>query len=147
MKSVVVLAFLLTACAKPNYVGADPAVIQPKVENCDFRFKQSQQCVSITWEKPPGERKLGSFLAKTYRLNSADRSIVLENAPGTIDIDLRMPDMGGHGSNAPISVQHVDVGTYRVEGVLFSMRGRWDIHVQIKQGNVVRDEAIIPFNY
>ena len=147
MKVVILIATMLTACAKPNYVNAQTnPPPRGKGDACEIRFEVSKDCMSLTWEKMPGERTLGTFLVKVYRLSAADNGAILQDPLGSVDVSLEMPSMG-HGSNAPIVVDRLDIGTYRVGGVIFSMHGPWEIHVLVKHGNTVRDKAIVPFTF
>jgi len=143
--TTLLLSVSLPACAVPHYVTQTGATTTPgqKADACQAKFA-SERCVSYTWEKMPTDRDVGSFLFKTFRPNAADGSPVLEDLDGTVAVMLWMPSMG-HGSS-PVTVERVDVGTYRATQVFFVMRGEWEIHFQVKDGNSVRDQAIVPIN-
>lgn len=134
---------MLAGCADPKYAPAPAARSggeQQKVLTCEAKFADGH-CVSIQWETFPTEEDYGSFLLKVFRPNRADGSAVLES-PGVVPaVVLWMPSMG-HGSS-PVTVEQLDTGTYRASDVFFSMKGDWDIRIQLKQGDDVRDQALV----
>jgi hypothetical protein len=129
----------LAGCANPKYVTTDGGPGERKggsETECLARF------ASGAWEKRPTDGAFGSFLFKTFRPNLADGSAVpMDPNGGTVAVLLWMPGMG-HGSS-PVTVTRIDVGTFRAANVFFTMKGDWEIHVQLKEGDVVQDEAII----
>jgi hypothetical protein len=139
------LGLALAGCANPKYVtgGGDPGAQKGGAgAECMARFA-SGACVSLTWEQRPTDGAFGSFLFKIFRPNLADGSAVpVDPATGQVAVLLWMPGMG-HGS-APVKVSRIDVGTFRADNVFFTMKGDWEIHVQLKEGDVVQDEAVIP---
>lgn len=138
---------LLIACANPKYVNPAHANIggqEQKVATCEARFT-SGYCVSLAWEKLPTEQDFGAFVFKVFRPNRADGSPVLEDLTNTPSVLLWMPDMG-HGSS-PVSAERLDIGTYRVAKVFFTMHGDWQIRLQVKEGGKVKDEAVLPFTF
>ena len=60
----------------------------------------------------------------------------------SVEVALWMPSMG-HGSS-PVTVERLDTGTYRASEVFFTMKGDWEIRIQLKEGDEVRDQAIVP---
>jgi hypothetical protein len=52
----------------------------------------------------------------------------------------------GHGST-PTTTTRVDVGSYRVSNVFFTMPGEWELRLQAKNGTEVLDEANISINF
>jgi hypothetical protein len=134
------------SCAKPNYVSTNPGTGQGKIssDQCQAKFT-SGECVSLSWEKMPGD-SFGSFVFKTFRANLADGSPVPLDMSAQPSILLLMPDMGGM-QGPPVTVNHLDTGTYRASNVFFSMRGKWAIHFQIKDENTVRDEAVLLLDF
>lgn len=141
------LAFVLlslVACADRKYVSVENGSGGQGVEqkaSCT-PFKISGLCASFTWKKFPQGKEFGEMIVKVWRPNAVDGSMVLQDVQGTVDVELFMPDMG-HGSS-PVQVERQDVGTFSVSRVYFTMSGNWLIKVEIKQGNVIRDEADIP---
>jgi hypothetical protein len=141
-----VAAILFSAgCARPKFsspsLGSNSGSEKQEHSACDVKFSVSGDCVSFVWETVPASVKdYGSFLFKIYRLNKGDGSMVLVEASGTVVVQLWMPSMG-HGSS-PVTVEHLDVGTYRAKQVLFIMPGQWEIRFQIVNEHGQVDQAI-----
>ncbi len=138
-------------CAEKNYVqsSGDGAGPQKPVGDCDIRFQLpvSKSCVGFSWEKVQEGRRPGIGLLKIWRPNRADKSPVPVDAGEVVEVILWMPHMGGgHGSD-PVTVEPVDVGTYRLRRVFFSMPGQWEIRVFVKSGGNVVDQIYLPFTY
>jgi len=137
------LPLLLFSCAEAKYVNpVETAQGKQRIDTCQAKFA-SGHCVTYQWELLPTEEDFGSFVFKIYRANLADGSPVPEDLAG-MAVMLWMPSMG-HGSS-PVTVDRLDVGTYRASQVFFSMKGNWDIHIQSKDGNAVKDEALLPIS-
>lgn len=81
---------------------------------------------------------------KTGRANLVDGSFLAEDPYLELAVVLWMPSMG-HGSS-PVTIERLDRGTYRVSEVFFTMAGDWEIRVQLKAGNDVKSEAILPLS-
>lgn len=138
----VILLLLSIGCAERKYLtpaGTPSVVILEDV--CNVRFQTSQLCVSYAWTKKPSDNSYGEMIVKVWRPNAADGSAVPQDLAGAVAVVLWMPSMG-HGSS-PVTVERVDVGTYRATQVFFSMPGDWEIRVQSKEGETVRDQAVI----
>ena len=139
---------LCVSCADPRYAPAvshlPPTGTIDKLKSCEIKMN-SGECISSAWEKMPTEDDYGSFIFKTFHLSPADNSVVEDDLSGNFTVLLWMPAMG-HGSS-PVTVERIDVGTYRASRVFFSMKGQWEIRFQLKEGNAVTDQAIIPINW
>lgn len=138
------LACLVGACADPKYLSSSPPIgggPESKLNVCQARFA-SGYCASIAWVKYPTETDFGSFLFKTFRPNKGDGSAFPVDLGGTPTVVLWMPSMG-HDSS-PVQVEQLDVGTFRATDVFFVMKGQWEIRIQLKVGNEIKDQAIIP---
>lgn len=137
------LALLASSCAQPKYLNSpfSAAKGEQRLETCEAQFA-SGHCVSIAWELMPTETEYGSFVFKTYRPNLADASPVPVDLAQDIAIVLWMPGMG-HGSS-PVKVERVDMGTYLATEVFFTMKGAWEIRVQLKNNAVLKDQALVP---
>jgi hypothetical protein len=145
---VIALLFATVGCAKPTYIagGAAPSgVLTGAGTSCDAHFEKSGECVTIAWEKRPTESDYGSFVFKTYRLNLADQTPIVEDLSGEMSVRLFMPSMG-HGSS-PVAVTKIDSGTYRASNVFFSMHGDWQIYFELKTDNKVNDKAVVPVRF
>lgn len=142
-----ILFFILAStwvvgCADPKYVQiSDAGAAATQSTECSAKFAQSKLCVSYTWVKRPVGNQAAEMTIKIWRPNAADGSPVLQDVNG-VDVVLWMPSMG-HGSS-PVTVERADVGTFKATQMSFIMGGEWEIRIQIKEGNVVRDQAIIP---
>jgi hypothetical protein len=138
------LSLALLGCAERRYLNPTSngggGTIEQKLSGCMSTFSGGQ-CVSFAFEGEPVDGKLVTFLFKVFRKNNGDGSPVPIDLPGDIDVVLWMPSMG-HGSS-PVTVEKLDVGTYRASRVFFSMKGDWDLRFQLKVGGDVRDQAII----
>lgn len=139
------IILIFVGCAQPKYVNANSSEnntgVQEAVANCSVQFTQAQICVAWYWEKKPTSSEVGSFIFKTFRLNSFDSTAIEVNPVTVPQVQLWMPSMG-HGST-PTQVTQLDTGTYRAENVFFIMPGEWDIRFQIKDGDTVNDEALV----
>ncbi len=101
--------------------------------------------LSIVWIKNQTDEETGSFLLKFWRPNKGDQSPVLQDFAQTLNVRLWMPSMG-HGAS-PVSLQHIDIGTYQVDDVYFSMVGDWEIQVDLKNGEELVDATQIPIHF
>ena len=129
----------VSACAHSNDDAVDPLTLPAKptgpTSACALELVKENLCASITWESEPTESTKGVFLLKFTNVAGA------ATAPAqAVGVKLWMPAMG-HGSS-PIQLAAVSAGVYRVSDVYFVMAGRWEIHVQLKNGTAVADEAI-----
>jgi hypothetical protein len=61
-------------------------------------------------------------------------------APQSVRVDANMPEHR-HGMNYRAAVVRMPTGTYRAEGMLFHMPGRWDLTFDIVTGN--RTERLV----
>lgn len=135
---------LACGCAKPKYSQADTGRDREKASRtsegqCAVGFANSGLCLDWKWEKKPTEEVEGSLIFKIYRLDLADRTPVLVDAPSLPKLVLWMPSMG-HGSS-PTSVQRIDTGIYRATKVYFVMPGPWELKFQFKNTESRVDEA------
>lgn len=135
------------SCARPKYVQVmnqasnDNSVGETQAE-CRQTFSKSGLCLVWYWEKKPTSVKdEGILIFKSYHLNAHDQTAVETDMAASPHIVLWMPDMG-HGSR-PTVTHRLDVGTYRVSKIYFSMTGEWDIHFQSKNGSEVIDETAV----
>lgn len=137
---------LLTSCTDPTYLKQDPNVKfqeQEKVNsNCSIKFKKSEICIDIWWDKKPSQTEMGSFYFKTYRQNKVDGSPVLVDLGANPKVVLWMPSMN-HGSRPPVQTTNLDTGTFKASPVFFIMSGPWEIRFQIIESGQVADEAIL----
>lgn len=149
------LIALFTACARPNYIQPNRETQKGFNKDIEYlvNFKNKQSSiVAIKWLALPTLKDVGSFIFKTARPNLADGSPFPEDVYPHVNedgehlaVELWMPGMS-HGSS-PVIVKREDVGTYRASEVYFSMYGYWEIRIQFKDGDLVRDEAVLGINF
>lgn len=142
----VLLGLSLWGCAHPRYEETAPASPQESAEDplasCDLEFTKSHFCASLNWEKKPTEEEAGSFVLEFH--GDRDPSQFVELIYPLVVV-LWMPSMG-HGS-APVTVESLGMGQYRISKVFFIMHGDWEIKIQIKSGQDVLDEVVLPYRF
>lgn len=130
--------------------------------DCPFDFTQLNLCGALTWDLPPppgspshapglpDEDGYRSFKFRFFRKGQGNSSTGPFVDPGhQFKVVLFMPSMG-HGSSPtrvePLrdSAGNPAVGQYWVKQVYFSMDGDWDIRLQLKNGNQVVSQVILP---
>ncbi|RZA07587.1 MAG: hypothetical protein EOP11_07270 [Proteobacteria bacterium] len=127
---ILLLCISFTGCAKARYAAPEPEtrVVGGASRAEAFRFTPSGDQAWLSWEQKPTDEEYGSFILKIGRANFADGSpLPLDTAVG-VEVVLWMPAMG-HGSN-PVALEKIDIGTYRVSEVFFTMPGDWEIRVR-----------------
>lgn len=131
--SILLLALFNFSCARPNYqddTGRTPA--------SDNEFSLRTLNLQFYWDHRPTDKKdAGSFTLEFF--DPQDRSRFLDPQEDLV-VFIWMPDMG-HGSS-PVKVDRLSQGVYRISNVYFLMGGRWDIHIQLKQGEQLVEEVI-----
>ena len=143
--SVAFVGLLVVDCARPNYVtSAGLGTIKEDSITCQSRFA-SGKCLSYAWETNPTEEGFASFIFKSFRQNKADGSPVLEDLTFEPSVVLWMPGMG-HGSS-PVTVERLDIGTYRASKVSLYMHGQWEIRFLLKDRNEIKDHATIALDF
>lgn len=139
-------AFLLSACAEPQYVSeaVSPQSVDKAgsgVYNCEAQFKNFDGCVTWAWEKEPNSKEYGRMQVKIFRPNRLDGSSLLIEPDAELDLILWMPSMG-HGS-VPTRTEKVDIGSYRIHNLFFVMPGEWEMKFQLKREGKLVDEALV----
>ena len=142
----------LCACARPEYLSKEsqaPGAHQ-KLELTGSPLAKLGLNASIQWTRVQNDEteEMGAFLLKFWRPNLADQSPILQDPPSEwkLAIELVMPSMG-HGTS-PVRVQKMDIGTYLVEDVFFSMPGEWDVKIQfLNEAGAKIDETSILVHY
>lgn len=64
----------------------------------------------------------------------------LSDPSNTLSLMLWMPDHG-HGS-FPIELVRISEGIYKASKVFFTMPGHWDLHIQLKDEDIVVEEVL-----
>lgn len=139
---ILLLCTFSIACADKNYTDDQEQFAGPlKSEgNCALAFSQNQLCAHFNWETYPTETETGSFILRFWGASDQDANPVLKSPSKTLAVILWMSSMG-HGS-APVAIQNLGPGVYRVNRVFFTMRGDWEIRFQLKEGNQVVEQAV-----
>lgn len=140
MRALFAIAFLLTACAKPNYqdYGAAP--------KATLLFARAGWSGDLRWESVPTVGKdPGSLVLRIWKTDSHPPTF--PDAEMDLAAYLWMPSMG-HGSS-PVTVEKVSgqIGTFRLSDIFIIMHGDWDMHLQLKRSGSVVDETVSTLHY
>ena len=122
--------------------GTTPHQRQEDPSACPLSFPRSGLCAALTWTRPPAEEQTGSFELAFWRAGKPESGGPYVDPASTVAVKLWMPAMG-HGSS-PVKIAHGDAGKFQVTDVYFVMPGDWEIHVLLKNGSNVVDEAVLP---
>ena len=139
---IIALTVLLVGCADPKYetvVNAGASGGSEKLGECALKFSGSGLCAQWEWEKPANTTADSALRFKIVRANMLDGTPLAVDQ--NVQVILWMPEMG-HGS-APTKLERVDTGSYRVTEMYFIMPGRWQVRFQVKEGEAVKDEAVL----
>lgn len=138
------------SCAQPKYetrVDSPVSTSSDKVTaDCSVSFNRSGTCLTWQWLVSPASKVYGQALLKVFRPNKFDKTTVLVDPPSLPVVIPFMSSMG-HGTSRKPIVNVVDTGTYLVTDLYFTMKGPWEIKIQILNGQEVADEAAITFIY
>ncbi len=108
---------------------------------CPLLFPNAGLCASISWDKQPGSEEATSFTLRYWNRESGTFNGPYADPASTVGVKLWMPTMG-HGSS-PVTIAHdADSGVFKVTNVYFVMPGEWEVHVQLKDGAKVVEEAV-----
>lgn len=165
LKLVVLIfaAFFISACAKPNYQDAPPAIPfqtdpdttpqdpeKPKPPSapveppqCNLLLSVEPLCVQYRWTKSPTTEQMGEL-----ELTFTNTASPFEKADPKLKpfVKLWMAEHG-HGSR-PVVVEKIETGKYRISKVFFSMPGKWQIRFQLlNEKNEVADQVIDEINF
>lgn len=104
-------------------------------------FQKTDYSFILSWVEGP---RMGTshFVMKTWRKNIGTMNGPYQDLPKTLNVFLWMPSMG-HGS-APVKLTKINDGEYDISEVQFIMGGKWEIKFQLKDGNQVFDETVVP---
>lgn len=133
---LVTLIFLMSACARPEYVdNTDINIPQSQTEqedSCPLAFPNEKICASMHWLKAPTSSDFSEF-----ELHFSD-----EVTPSSLSVILWMPSMG-HGSS-PVKIEPLGDGKFRIHRVYFIMPGDWEVRVYLKNGPTILDQIFVP---
>lgn len=131
-----ILLFSLSACAQPHYISAndlrEPQGSQSE-DTCSLKFTKAGICAEMQWLKAPSSSDYSEFTLKfnSPQITAANLSVVLW-----------MPSMG-HGS-APVKIEDLGQGQFRVYNVYFVMPGEWEVRVNLKNQSATVDQVFVP---
>ena len=160
--SILILAAVLlgeTACGKSpllhhanaNTSSSGLSQNSDSPDSCTLAFPKSGLCASLNWTTPLAARKKLSFTLKFWKKSDATESGPYSDPSKTPSVLLWMPSMG-HGSSDVTLSKKADshnlplTGIYESNDAYFIMGGAWDVHVQLKDGDTVTEEAIAKVN-
>ncbi len=90
----------------------------------------------VMYRTQPAEIPMNEIFSvelRVYQNQDADRPLNI--APEALQADARMP-AHAHGMNVVPSVTRAENGALRVEGMLFHMRGHWEMYFDITRDGV-----------
>jgi YtkA-like len=116
--TITTLALTMAACAAP-----------PKDLDLSLRHPSAQGRFMVQIDPPASPPAIGQIHAWQIRLSTPDGTPV-RNA--RITVDGGMPQHGHGLPTRPQVTQEVSTGTYRMEGMKFSMTGWWEIKLAIQ---------------
>ncbi|MNJ94871.1 hypothetical protein D3C87_125740 [compost metagenome] len=138
MRHLLLCAFvLLAACARPDYLTADD--ITPST-NIHLLEKQNLY-FDLKWVQGPQTPDVSEFILHFWQKDISSSSGPFVDPVGDLSVVLWMPSMG-HGS-APVKIEKLEPGVYRVHSVYFIMPGDWEIQVYLKNGNQILDQKFV----
>jgi hypothetical protein len=133
--SILLLTMLNFACARPNY-GDDPQ--RGLASENEFALKDLD--MHFYWDHHPvDEKDLGTF---TLEFHNPQKSNEFRDPQNEVTAYLWMPEMNPPHGSRPLVLEHKQEGVYSFSEVSFFMRGTWEIHIQLKNGDQVVEEVI-----
>ena len=147
-----IAALVSQACNSPvlnhaNAAQSPPAQTPHGDKGCPLAFTEHGVCASITWDKPPVEGDENTGKLRFWSLDKGTEHGPYIDPPHTVFMKTWMPSMG-HGSSPVTTVHSKDAsgapvpGVFEFSKVYFIMPGEWEMHVQLKNGSSVHEEAI-----
>ena len=142
MRFLFILLFIaLSACARKNY--ADPKELaqnnQQQSADCALEFTKVDLCASISWTQGPQTPQQSEFILHIWNKKNANVNGPYQDPTQNLSVVLWMPSMG-HGS-APVKIEKLQDGVFRVSNVYFIMAGDWEIRVFLKDSASTVDQA------
>ena len=115
---------------------------------CPLSFPKAGLCATIQWDSQPTASRPNAFTLKFWDAQNSSEAGPYRAPSSEPFVKLWMPSMG-HGSRPVTFLPAKDAagnpiaGVYRVEKVVFTMRGDWDIQVQLRSNNQVLEQAVL----
>ncbi len=116
--------------------------------SCPLALSRSGLCASVTWDAQPSASRTNAFTLRFWNSATGSESGPYFTPAQEPFVRLWMTSMG-HGSRPVVMSQARDAsgalipGVYRVEKVVFTMRGDWDVQIQLRSGASVVDQAVL----
>jgi len=146
MNSPLFLRIVLIAVLSITSVGGVSTKAQ--AAPCALPLPAAQLCASIQWDSAPSASRPNAFTLRFWNLESGSEAGPYVSPLQEPFVKLWMPSMG-HGSR-PVSFSpardaagQIIPGVYRVEKVIFTMRGDWDIQIQLREQGQVREQVAL----
>ncbi len=140
VKVFLLLALLMQACARPNYVPPpDDSQINvgQKPVSCALKFA-SGLCAEIVWDAVPREDKINAF---TLNFLQAEQNGFKKVDPGfAVSVFMDMPEMNHPASI--LKIERIETGIFRLNSVIFTMPGDWEIKIQLREADQLKDQVI-----
>lgn len=131
------LIISVTSCADPKYISANGSRGGGSGEKTMDVCKDNL-CFSIDWLVGPKFREDSSFILTIRNSNSE-----LVDFNFTPHFYLYMPDHGHPGD--PVVATRLEKGLYKIEKVMFFMKGQWNFHIsQTQDESGSADDIIFP---
>lgn len=120
------------------------------VSNCPLAFPNHGLCAELDWNAAPNDEDEAIFSLRFWKTAQGTEKFGPYVDPSeSVNVMIWMPAMG-HGSS-PIHLAHATdltgaeiPGIFLGSAVYFLMPGAWDVHVQLKDGSTVSEEAVEP---
>jgi hypothetical protein len=115
---------------------------------CPLPLNRTGLCASVTWDTAPSASRANAFTLRFWNQATGSESGPYITPGQTPFVRLWMSSMG-HGSRPVVLSAAKDAsgapmpGVYRVEQVVFTMRGDWDVQIQLRNGATVVDQATL----
>jgi|GEM_PF-2196910 len=119
-----------------------------RAATCPLPLNRAGLCASITWDAAPSASRTNSFTLRFWDPVAGSEAGPYAAPAQEPFVRLWMTSMG-HGSRPVVMSRARDAsgailpGVYRVEKVVFTMRGDWDVQVQLRNGAQVVDQAVL----
>ena len=116
--------------------------------SCPLSFPKTGLCASATWDAQPSAARPNAFTLRFWSASQGTDAGPYLSPSQELFVRLWMPSMG-HGSRPVTLTPARDAsgaalpGIFRVEKVVFTMRGDWDVQVQLKNGSQVLEQSVL----
>ena len=104
---------------------------------CQLFFKVERICAELIWETVPELTKPASFIVKYFIQETPSKFTEPQKQP-----DFKLVLVGGEPQTQVIKVEKIAAGEYRASNLVFDRKGSWEIHLQLKDKNVITDSFV-----